>query len=174
MQLRQRVILEAGWDPLASLENTFVPFTTPLEPGLEQDWLYTGRAFAINTLMLNAGWMSVQREDIGDQTYWRVFIRVRDQDGSQGIPLKDPPWDLNTRYQLDPQAYEDGGSFAPVPSGYWIDLTALAQALRMAAAAGDCPAGARTTSGARFTEFVDMPAAWIGTPRCWSSIPQRP
>ena len=89
-QLRQRVILESGWDPLASLENTFVPFTTPLEPGLEQDWLYTGRAFALNTLMLNAGWMSVQREDLADQTYWRVFIRVRNQDGSQGIPLKDP------------------------------------------------------------------------------------
>ncbi|HET6845230.1 MAG TPA: hypothetical protein VFH29_00255, partial [Anaerolineales bacterium] len=37
-ELRRRVIQEAGWDALASLENAFVPLTTPLEPGLEQDW----------------------------------------------------------------------------------------------------------------------------------------
>jgi TolB protein len=153
-QLRQRVIREAGWDALASLENAFVPFTTPLEPGLEQDWLYTGRAFAINTLMLNAGWMAVQREDIGDGTYWRVFIRVRNQDGSQGIPLRDPPWDLNTRYQLDPRAYEAGGSYAPVPPGYWLDLTSLAQAYGWQRLPAIAPW--RTYySGARFTEFVN-------------------
>ncbi len=153
-QLRQRVILETGWDPLASLENTFVPFTTPLEPGLERDWLYTGRAFALNTLMLNAGWMSVLREDLGDQTYWRVYIRVRNQDGSQGIPLVDPPWDLNTRYQLDAKAYEAGGSYGPVPSGYWLDLTALAQIYgweRLPA----IPSWRTYYTGARFTEFVN-------------------
>ena len=126
-ELRERVIAQAGWDPLASLENTFVPFTTPLEPGLEQDWLYTGRAFAFNTLMLNAGWMAVVRQDISDQTYWRVYVRTRNQDGSQGTPLKDPPWDLNSRYQLDPRAYEAGGDYAAVPSGYWFDFTSLAQ-----------------------------------------------
>jgi hypothetical protein len=38
IQPAANVILESGWDPLASLENTFVPFTTPLEPG----WSTTG------------------------------------------------------------------------------------------------------------------------------------
>jgi len=152
-ELRGRVIAEAGWDPLASLENTFVPFTTALDPGLERDWLYTGRAFAINTLMLNAGWMSVVREDISDQTYWRVYVRAQNQDGSQGTPIKDPPWDLNTRYQLDPEAYEAGGSYAPLPSGYWVDLTSLAEVYgwhRLSALAGW-----RTYyAGARFSEFA--------------------
>src|SRR3990172_6228140 len=55
--LRERVRLEVGWDALASLENAFVPITTFLDPGFEEDWLYTGRAFAINSLMTNAGWM---------------------------------------------------------------------------------------------------------------------
>ena len=82
-EFRARFIAEAGWDVLASLESAFVPFTTSLDPGLEQDWLYTGRAFKINTLMLNAGWMSAKREDIGDQTFWRVYVRPRDQDGSR-------------------------------------------------------------------------------------------
>lgn len=152
-ELRDRVIVDAGWDPLASLENTFVPITTPLDPGLEQDWLYTGRAFAINTLMLNAGWMSVTREDVGDRTYWRVFVRAQNQDGSQGSPLRNPPWDLNSRFQLDPQAYEDGGGYAPVPPGYWIDLTALAELYgwhRLAA----LPDWRTYYEGARFTEFA--------------------
>lgn len=124
--LRRRVILETGWDALASLENAFVPLTTSLEPGLEEDWLYTGRAFAINSLMANAGWMVTLREDIGAQTYWRVYIRCWIQDGSLGEPIHNAPWNLSARYELDPRTYEQGGEYAPVPAGYWVDITALA------------------------------------------------
>ncbi len=151
-QLRERVIAEAGWDALASLENAYVPLTVALDPGLGEDWLYTGRAFAINSLMVNAGWMSVAREDIGSQTYWRIYLRAQNQDGSQGAPIEDPPWDLNERYQLDPKAYEAGGGYAAVPPGYWIDFTALAQAYGWRR----LPALTNWRSyfpGARFTEF---------------------
>jgi len=151
--LRERVIAEVGWDPLASLESAYLPLTTALDPGLSEDWLYTGRAFAINTLMVNAGWMAVSREDIGDRTYWRLHVRTQNQDGSQGAPLTDPPWDINTRYQLDPKAYEAGGSYAPVPTGYWVDLTSLAGAYgweRLPA----LPDWRTYYSGARFTEFA--------------------
>ena len=126
--LRVRVIVETGWDALASLENAFVPLTTSLQPGFEEDWLYTGRAFAINSLMTNAGWMVTVREDIGAQTYWRVFIRCTVQDGSIGEPIHDTPWNLNARYDLDPRIYEQGGTYASVPSGYWVDLTSLSSA----------------------------------------------
>jgi TolB protein len=126
--LRTRVIIETGWDALASLENAFVPLTTNLEPGLEEDWLYTGRAFAINSLMSNAGWMVTLREDIGAQTYWRVYIRASVQDGSLGEPIHNAPWNLSARYDLDPVKYEQGGEYASVPSGYWIDITSLVSA----------------------------------------------
>lgn len=126
--LRQRVIQETGWDALASLENAFVPLTTRLEPGFEEDWLYTGRAFAINSLMADAGWLVTLREDIGAQTYWRVYIRCSVQDGSLGEPIHNAPWNLSARYDLDPRAYEQGGGYAPVPAGYWVDLSALASA----------------------------------------------
>ena len=92
--LRERVQQEAGWDALAGLENAFVPITTSLDPGFGEDWLYTGRAFAINSLMTNAGWMVAVREDFGAQTYWRLYLRAQMQDGSQGEPLRDTPWDL--------------------------------------------------------------------------------
>jgi TolB protein len=151
--LRERVTQEAGWDALASLESAFVPITTSLDPGFEADWLYTGRAFAINSLMTNAGWMVATREDIGAQTYWRLYLRTQLQDGSQGEPLHDTPWDLSARYNLDPRVYEQGGKYGEVPPGYWMDVTSLARQYgwqRLPA----LPNWRTFYRGARFTEFA--------------------
>jgi TolB protein len=126
--LRNRVIIETGWDVLASLENAFIPLTTTLDPGLLEDWLYTGRAVAVNSVMADSGWMVALREDIGAQTYWRVYVRAMIQDGSLGEPIHNAPWNLSARYELDPAAYEQGGKYGPVPAGYWVDLTALSAA----------------------------------------------
>jgi len=125
--LRERVAKEAGWDLLATLENAFVPLTDPLPPSMGSDWLYTGRAFAFNTLPLNAGWLVIVPEQFGSQTYWRVYIRARFQDGSQGMPLQYLPWDFDERYKGDPLTYEAGGALAlAIPNGYWVDFTELA------------------------------------------------
>jgi TolB protein len=127
--LRQRAIHETGWDVLANLENAHTPLTAALEPGRGNSWLYTGRAFGINPLPLNAEWMHVIREDYGGQTYWRIYLRPQAQDGSMGEPLRMRPWDLNERYSLNPMAYEQGGQFAErVPPGYWVDFTRLTRA----------------------------------------------
>jgi TolB protein len=103
--------------------------------------------------MTNAGWMAVARNDIGTQSYWRVYLRTQKQDGSQGAPIEDPPWDMNGRYQLDPKAYETGGAYSAVPPGYWIDFTSLAAAYGWER----LPALANWRTyfpGARFTEFA--------------------
>jgi TolB protein len=151
--LRERVRLEVGWDALASLENAFVPLTTSLDPGLSEDWLYTGRAFAINSLMTNAGWMVSVREDFGAQTYWRLYLRAQLQDGSLGEPLRDTPWDLGARYNLDPKIYEQGGKYSDVPPGYWVDVTALA--IQYGWERVPALSNWRTFyRGARFTEFA--------------------
>lgn len=151
--LRERVRLKVGWDALASLENAFVPITTSLDPGFGEDWLYTGRAFAINSLMTNAGWMVAVREDFGAQTYWRLYLRAQLQDGSLGEPLRDLPWNLSARYNLDPKIYEQGGQYSAVPPGYWADVTALAIQYgweRLPA----LPNWRTFYRGARFTEFA--------------------
>jgi TolB protein len=151
--LRERVRIEVGWDALASLENAFVPITTSLDPGLSEDWLYTGRAFAINSLMTNAGWMVAVREDFGAQTYWRLYLRAQLQDGSLGEPLRDTPWDLGARYNLDPKIYEQGGKYSDVPPGYWVDVTALA--IQYGWERVPALSNWRTFyRGARFTEFA--------------------
>ncbi|MBM3144603.1 MAG: hypothetical protein FJ010_06455 [Chloroflexi bacterium] len=127
--LRAKLAEQAGWDALAALENAYTPLTSPLSPGLQGDWLFTGRAFAVNALPINAGWMAVVREDYGLETYWRIFLRERFQDGSKGRPLRALPWDFNARYIAEPAPYERGGDLAQgVQPGYWIDMTQLAAA----------------------------------------------
>jgi TolB protein len=125
--LRDEVADQTGWDFLSSLENAFVPLEDTLSPGLDADWLYTGRSIVVNSAPMNANWMVIVREDFGDLTYWRIYIRTRFQDGSQGTPISQFPWDLNARYSGNPQVYEQGGlQSTSVPGGYWLDFTDLA------------------------------------------------
>ncbi len=126
--LRARVALEVGWDLLSTLEQAYTPLSTILGPGMSEDWLYTGRAFRFNPAPVNAGWVMIVREDYGPQTYWRVYLRTRFQDGSQGMPLTFQPWNLYARLSGDPIAYEQGGAWEPIPAGYWVDFTQLAAA----------------------------------------------
>lgn len=151
--LRQRVIDEAGWDALAGLSNAFVPLTSALDPGLGEDWLFTGRAFALNPLMSNAGWMVATRQDYGSQTYWNLYLRTLHQDGTQGEPLHDPPWELAARFDLDPRTYEQGGKYGDVPPGYWLDFTTLARQYGWERVPA-LPNWRTYYSGARFTEFA--------------------
>jgi TolB protein len=126
--LRSRAAFEAGWDYLSTLENAYLPLTSPSLPGMKEEWLYTGRAFAANTLPYNAGWMVIVKEDYSQQTYWRVYLKARAQDGSAGKPLYTQPWDFNARYSGNMAAYEQGGSLsATIPSGYWVDFTQIAR-----------------------------------------------
>lgn len=124
--LRAQVAFETGWDTLSSLENAYIPLTSPPTPSIQDDWLYTGRAFAANPLLLSANWMAITREDFHGQTYWRIYLKARYQDGSMGEPLTAMIWDLNARYGGDPRAYEQGGKLGEVPAGFWIDFTEIA------------------------------------------------
>jgi TolB protein len=114
--LRERVSREVGWDFLGALDQAYVPLTAFLGPGMNEDWAYTGRAFRFIPAPINAGWVVVVREDFGPQTYWRIFLRARFQDGTQGSPLKSHPWNLFARLTGDPIAYEQGGKKEEIPS----------------------------------------------------------
>jgi TolB protein len=124
--LKDRTEQALGWDLLSELENAFIPISTSLPPGRAQDWLYTGRAFALNSVLYDLEWMLVSREDYGSQTYWRIFIKTLAQDGTQGKPLTAFPWIFSTR-QTNSTAFQQGGEQVSVlPEGYWLDFTTLA------------------------------------------------
>ncbi len=126
--LRKAVEQRAGWDYLSRLENAYLPLSSPSFPSLDDEWLYTGRAIALEASAINVGWLVVGREEYGAEIYWRLYLKTRYQDGSQGMPLRDLPFDLNARYSGNALAYDNGGAWMPeAPTGYWIDLTDLAQ-----------------------------------------------
>jgi TolB protein len=125
--LRSRTADQAGWDFLSVLDNAYLPLTTPLEPTGGQEWLHTGRAVEVSDLPRQAGWVIVVREEYGGETYWRLYLRARNQDGSQGQPVKSYPWDFDQLYSGSYPAYEQGGARADsLPEGYWVDFTELA------------------------------------------------
>ncbi len=129
LSLRDRARSEVGWDVFGQLENAFVGINAPLPPGFAyNDWLYTGRAVALDPANLSSGRLEVVREDLGAETYWRLFVLAEPQDGTLGEPIRVRPWDFQTRYTGDPTSYDRGGTLkASVPHGYFVDLTRLAQ-----------------------------------------------
>ena len=86
--LRNLTLDALGWDFLNTLNNAFIPITEPENPGSAEDWLFTGRAFEFNPLILYADLAVITREERNGQLYWRVFLKTRYQDGSQGNAIK--------------------------------------------------------------------------------------
>lgn len=126
INLRGVVSGEAGWDLLNTLEMAYQSSNEPAIPGMGNNWFTTGRAIAINSAPLASNWMVTVRDNIGSQVYWRIYIKAASQDGSQGRPMVQKPWDLNARTSGEPSAYEQGGALMPIPGGYWVDFTELA------------------------------------------------
>ncbi|MCB9453654.1 MAG: PD40 domain-containing protein [Anaerolineaceae bacterium] len=131
--LRERTLAAAGWDFLGQLGDAWWDIDRPQQPGEERlNWHKTGRAFAINRNLI-VGFpapIEVVRDDIGVDSYWRVYVRVADseQAGQLGEPLRRMPWDFVSRSQGDVEAYDQGGRLKnEVPTGYYIDFTQLAQ-----------------------------------------------
>lgn len=128
--LRQRVLAEAGWDFLGQLDGMFEGLEVGALPGQSaQSWNKAGRAFDFyfrEALGFDPQ-VEVVKLEIGGETYWRVFVKTAAQDGTQGEPLTSLTWDFQARSGDDPSYYEQGGKWREaVPSGYYIDFTAMA------------------------------------------------
>ena len=126
--LRVTTARAVGWDFLNTLDNALVGLDAPPPPSLDfNSWLKTGRAFDFAQAAEQFGWVKLTREDLGFHTYWRVWLLAAVQDGSQGEPLRQLPWNLAARYSGRPQPYDAGGEYASVlPPGYYVDFTMLA------------------------------------------------
>lgn len=129
MALRQAVLKATGEDILGTLEDAFWALDRLPEPGQERlNWHMAGRAFSLNRNLIYGfpPALEIVREDVGPNTYWRVYARAAVQDGQLGEPLRDLPWDFTARSSGDVQAYEQGGrTRSSIPSGYYVDLTEL-------------------------------------------------
>ncbi|MCC7206430.1 MAG: PD40 domain-containing protein [Anaerolineae bacterium] len=133
LALREAVIQHTGLDFLGTLADALWTGDRLPEPGQSrQSWHYAGRAFTFdrNLVFNSPAPVEIVREDIGINTYWRVYIRVAPdyQGGQLGEPLKQLPWDFASRRTDDPQVFEAGGRRkASAPPGYYVDFTQLAE-----------------------------------------------
>lgn len=126
--LRQRVIAETGYDYLATLGDSFRAINAvPREGQPSQGWHKAGRAFDLSQGFYERDERLIElvREDIGLDTYWRVYFKTALQDGSLGAPLSSAPWDLKATGEG--AAASGGGQALSPPPGYYADFTALAQ-----------------------------------------------
>jgi TolB protein len=94
-------------------------------------WHKAGRALdlALEYKVDGADQMILVREDLGQNVYWRMFLRTEQQDGAQGEPLRDAPWRFwwHIVPETEPEAYAAGGKRLPIPAGYYVDVTAIAK-----------------------------------------------
>ncbi len=125
--LRRRVEAETGWDYLAILGDSYRVMNHTPRPGQGRiSWHVCGRAIDINQGYLRDGRIELVREDVGGVTYWRVYIRAKEQDGTLGEPLRVLPWDLSARNAGGLAAAQGGEPKGEVPEGYYVDFTRLA------------------------------------------------
>jgi TolB protein len=130
--LRQRTLSVVGWDFLGELDDAFWRIDRPVQPGEERrNWHMTGRGFSFrrSSILGFPAPVEVVREDIGVNTYWRVYVRVdeRAQSGLLGEPLRHMPWNFAARDGGDVSAYNEGGRLrSDMPNGYYVDFTLLA------------------------------------------------
>lgn len=127
--LRQRVMAETGWDYLAVVGSAWRPMDHTPRPGQSRmSWHVCGRAFDVNQGFYDQDDQLIQlvREDAGNETFWRVYIKAARQDGSMGEPLRVAPWDLKAREEGGEAAVQGGRFLDQVPTGYFVDFTTLA------------------------------------------------
>jgi TolB protein len=128
--LRERVMAEAGWDFLGELDQMYEAIDAQALPGQSsQTWNKAGRAFdylSDYALAFDPA-VEVARERAETSTYWRTYLRTAAQDGTQGEPLRDMPWDFRARFGAESRYYDEGGKTKEqIPVGYYVDFTALA------------------------------------------------
>jgi TolB protein len=130
---RQEILAQSGYDFLGRVSDVYRPLGYSGRDYGHLSWHRTGRA--VDTLFEwhdptdGPNLLVVVREDLGANTYWRLYLRTREQDGSMGEPLSQPRWAF--WFELDPDrepaAYAAGGRPGAIPPGFYLDLTYLAR-----------------------------------------------
>jgi TolB protein len=132
---QQDVLQVSGYDLLNQTLGSWRPIDTIRKREMYAydygylSWHKTGRALdlALEYKVNGADQMVLSREDLGENLYWRMYLRTANQDGTQGEPLKDSPWLYwwHIVPESEPEAYDAGGKRLSIPAGYFADITAL-------------------------------------------------
>ncbi len=126
--LRRRVLADSGHDFLGGLSEAIRPVHFYSDVSAYASWHKAGRAFDTR-LDYSDGrrpLLELVRQDIGGDTFWRLYLRCARQDGSQGRPPTASPWD-HTYEGREVRGKGQGGAREALPHAYYTDFTALAR-----------------------------------------------
>jgi len=125
--MRKTVREHTGWDYLSILGDSSRSMNHTPRPGQGRiSWHVCGRAIDINQGFLHNNLIELVREDIGGTTFWRVYIKAKEQDGSLGEPLRVAPWSLAARSEGGLATAQGGRLKTSIPKGYYVDFTTIA------------------------------------------------
>jgi TolB protein len=119
-----------GRDFLGTLADSWRPLGFSSSGSAFFSWHKTGRAFDTQMELRGPGGrrdMVLVRDELTGRTMWRMYLRADAQDGSVGRPLTEPGWSFAAGSGDSELAREGGRRAGAVPTGYWVDFTALAE-----------------------------------------------
>ncbi len=129
LRLRERVREEVGYDFLGELSEAWRSPSFYSEASDYLSWHKTGRAVDLLLDFYDEDGRRVLervRESMGGETFWRLYLRCREQDGSCGRPLTDRTWDLSYEARAN-EGWGRGGLPGRLYGEYFVDFTALAR-----------------------------------------------
>jgi len=126
---RNRLQTEVGYDFLGTLSDAARDVGAYSDTSQYASWHKSGRA--IDTLFdyYLDGQLAheIVKEDYSGETYWRIYLRCADQSGGCGRPVTVNPWNYSSRARTEIAPEQGGILKSAPPSGYYVDMTALAR-----------------------------------------------
>jgi TolB protein len=125
-RLRQQTMDASGYDFLGQLYDAWRGLDHPDNTFIS--WHTAGRAIDVSDWYQQSGdrILYTARQDMGGQTYFRLYLRATRQDGSQGMPLRESLWETDRALAGSPSFDSSVRQMSP-PGGYFIDFTDLAE-----------------------------------------------
>jgi TolB protein len=126
---RNRLQAEVGYDFLGTLSDAARDVGSYSDTSQYASWHKSGRA--VDTLFdYHLGGQlahEIVKEDYSGETYWRIYLRCTDQSGGCGRPVTVTPWNYSSRARTEVAPEQGGILKSAPPSGYYVDMTALAR-----------------------------------------------
>lgn len=129
---RDAVQTRSGYDYLGQVSDMFRPAAYFSHRLGYLSWHKAGRAVDLLFDWRDADGnnaLYVVREELAGEVFWRLFLKCAVQDGSLGEPLTQAPWYFwwHAVPSGNADVFANGGRRLPIPAGYFVDVTALAE-----------------------------------------------
>ncbi|NJN66847.1 MAG: hypothetical protein HC884_09070 [Chloroflexaceae bacterium] len=126
-RLREQTLRASGRDFLDTLYDAWRGLDHPENTYIS--WHTAGRAIDVRDWyqQRNERILYTTRQNLSGYTYFRIYLRTLQQDGSQGKPLRESLWETDRNLPGAPPFDDAAVRQSPPLDGYFVDFTDLAE-----------------------------------------------